>query len=76
MNPGNDPLVGGASPLRWRMGSFTQARNLRKAFGVSRSAIWKAVRSLRDLGATLHAVRNRGYRLTTASEPLAAGGDS
>jgi BirA family transcriptional regulator, biotin operon repressor / biotin---[acetyl-CoA-carboxylase] ligase len=30
------------------------------------------VESLRDLGATLHAVRNRGYRLAKSSEPLAA----
>ena len=34
-----------------------------RSLGVSRSAVWKAVKSLRDLGATLHAVRNRGYRL-------------
>lgn len=39
---------------------------------MSRSAVWKAVKSLRDLGATLHAVRNRGYRLVKPSEPLSA----
>jgi BirA family biotin operon repressor/biotin-[acetyl-CoA-carboxylase] ligase len=53
-------------------GQFHSGEGLAKTLGVSRSAIWKAVRSLRDLGATLHAVRNRGYRLATASEPLAA----
>jgi BirA family biotin operon repressor/biotin-[acetyl-CoA-carboxylase] ligase len=53
-------------------GQFHSGEDLAKALGVTRSAVWKAVRSLRDLGATLHAVRNRGYRLATASEPLAA----
>src|SRR5262249_18332988 len=38
--------------------------------GVSRSAVWKAVAALRELGATLHAVRNRGYRLAQGGEPL------
>ena len=41
--------------------------------GVSRSAVWKAAGALRELGATLHAVRNRGYRLAGSAEPLDAG---
>lgn len=53
-------------------GQFHSGEDLARALGVSRSAIWKAVKSLRDLGATLHAVRNRGYRLAKASELLAA----
>jgi BirA family biotin operon repressor/biotin-[acetyl-CoA-carboxylase] ligase len=40
--------------------------------GVSRSAVWKAAVSLRELGVVLHAVRNRGYRLPAACEPLDA----
>ena len=52
-------------------GQFHSGEELAAALGVSRSAIWKAVKSLRDLGATLHAVRNRGYRLAKAAEPLA-----
>ena len=39
---------------------------------VTRSAVWKAAGSLRALGAELHAVRNRGYRLAAATEPLDA----
>ncbi|MGH8327556.1 MAG: biotin--[acetyl-CoA-carboxylase] ligase, partial [Steroidobacteraceae bacterium] len=39
---------------------------------VSRTAIWKAVGALRDLGLTVHAVRNRGYRLPQPCEPLDA----
>jgi BirA family biotin operon repressor/biotin-[acetyl-CoA-carboxylase] ligase len=53
-------------------GQFHSGETLADAMGVSRSAVWKAVKSLRDLGATLHAVRNRGYRLTKSSEALAA----
>src|SRR5205085_1361572 len=43
-----------------------------RPLGVTRSAIWKATGSLRELGATLHAVRNRGYRLAGAGEALDA----
>jgi BirA family biotin operon repressor/biotin-[acetyl-CoA-carboxylase] ligase len=53
-------------------GQFHSGEDLAQALGVSRSAVWKAVKSLRDLGATLHAVRNRGYRLAKTSEPLTA----
>jgi BirA family transcriptional regulator, biotin operon repressor / biotin---[acetyl-CoA-carboxylase] ligase len=53
-------------------GQFHSGEDLAQALGVSRSAVWKAAKSLRDLGATLHAVRNRGYRLAKTSEPLTA----
>jgi len=53
-------------------GRFHSGEQLARSLGVSRSAIWKAAGALRELGATLHAVRNRGYRLAGASEPLDA----
>src|ERR1700704_960359 len=53
-------------------GRFHSGEQLAQVLGVSRSAIWKAAGTLRELGATLHAVRNRGYRLASASEPLDA----
>jgi BirA family transcriptional regulator, biotin operon repressor / biotin---[acetyl-CoA-carboxylase] ligase len=53
-------------------GRFHSGEELAQALGVSRSAIWKATRSLSELGATLHAVRNRGYRLAAGGEPLEA----
>ncbi|HEY3828348.1 MAG TPA: HTH domain-containing protein, partial [Solirubrobacteraceae bacterium] len=37
---------------------FHSGEELAETLGVSRGAIWKAVESLRELGATLHAVRN------------------
>lgn len=51
-------------------GEFHSGEELAGALGVSRGAVWKAVESLRDLGATLHAVRNRGYRLRSGSDAL------
>jgi BirA family transcriptional regulator, biotin operon repressor / biotin---[acetyl-CoA-carboxylase] ligase len=51
-------------------GRFHSGEDLAKALGVSRSAIWKSVAALRELGATLHAVRNRGYRLAHGGESL------
>lgn len=54
-------------------GEFTSGEVLATRLGVSRSAVWKATGALKSLGATLHAVRNRGYRLVTGGEPLEAG---
>jgi BirA family biotin operon repressor/biotin-[acetyl-CoA-carboxylase] ligase len=51
-------------------GRFHSGEELAQALGVSRSAVWKACGSLRELGATLQAVRNRGYRLAHGGEPL------
>jgi BirA family biotin operon repressor/biotin-[acetyl-CoA-carboxylase] ligase len=53
-------------------GQFHSGEDLAQQLKVSRSAVWKAVKSLKDLGATLHAVRNRGYRLARGAEPLDA----
>jgi BirA family transcriptional regulator, biotin operon repressor / biotin---[acetyl-CoA-carboxylase] ligase len=51
-------------------GRFHSGEDLANALGVSRSAVWKAAGTLRTLGATLHAVRNRGYRLVHGGGPL------
>ncbi len=51
-------------------GRFHSGEALARSRGVSRSAIWKAVAGLKALGSEVHAVRNRGYRLARASEPL------
>ena len=39
---------------------------------VTRSAVWKAIATLRELGLTVHAVSNRGYRLPRATPLLDA----
>jgi BirA family biotin operon repressor/biotin-[acetyl-CoA-carboxylase] ligase len=51
-------------------GEFHSGEVLAAELEVSRSAVWKAARALRELGATVHAVRNRGYRLPGTAEPL------
>lgn len=51
-------------------GRFRSGEELASALAVSRSAVWKACAALKDLGATLHAVRNRGYRLAHPAERL------
>jgi BirA family biotin operon repressor/biotin-[acetyl-CoA-carboxylase] ligase len=53
-------------------GQFHSGEELAGQLGVSRSAVWKAAGALRELGATLYAVRNRGYRLAGAGESLDA----
>jgi BirA family transcriptional regulator, biotin operon repressor / biotin---[acetyl-CoA-carboxylase] ligase len=52
-------------------GEFHSGEDLAKSLGVTRSAVWKAATALRDLGMPMEAVRNRGYKLAYASEPLA-----
>lgn len=72
------PAPAGQSPLAARVfarladGRFHSGEALARHLDVSRSAVWKAAGALRALGAELDAVRNRGYRLTAATEPLAA----
>ena len=51
-------------------GRFHSGEALARSLGVSRSAVWKAVAALRSLGATVHAVRNRGYRLAHGCQAL------
>lgn len=53
-------------------GEFHSGQDLAADLGVTRSAIWKAAAALRALGVEMQAVRNRGYRLPAASEPLDA----
>lgn len=53
-------------------GGFQSGAELARRLGVSRSAVWKAVVSLREGGLVVHAVRNRGYRLAAPCEPLDA----
>ncbi len=42
---------------------YVSGQQLASEFGVSRSAIWKAIESLRDEGHIIDAVTNRGYSL-------------
>lgn len=66
----------GTSPLAARVfaqladGGFHSGEELAHSLGVTRSAVWKAAGSLRELGVAMQAVRNKGYRLENGTEPL------
>lgn len=44
-------------------GRFHTGDELGNRFGVTRAAVWKAVRKIPELGLELHSVRGKGYRL-------------
>jgi BirA family biotin operon repressor/biotin-[acetyl-CoA-carboxylase] ligase len=72
MSQAEDPLVARLF-AKLADGQFHSGEALAVELAVSRSAVWKAARALRELGATVHAVRNRGYRLPVTGEPLDSG---
>ncbi len=47
-------------------GKFHSGDQLGQHFGVTRSAIWKAVKKLPEIGVEIHSVRGKGYRLSEA----------
>lgn len=53
---------------------FVSGASLAAEYGVTRSAIWKAVGRLRELGTQVEAITHRGYRLALPSSPLATAG--
>lgn len=55
-------------------GSFLSGEELAKSMGVSRAAVWKGVRALREAGYEIEAQSNRGYRLKSGMDILSAQG--
>jgi BirA family biotin operon repressor/biotin-[acetyl-CoA-carboxylase] ligase len=53
---------------------FVSGSALAAEFEVTRSAIWKAIGSLRERGTEIEAVTHRGYRLAQPATPLTAAG--
>jgi BirA family biotin operon repressor/biotin-[acetyl-CoA-carboxylase] ligase len=53
---------------------FVSGAQLATQFGVTRSAVWKAVEELRELGTEVEAVTHQGYRLAHPASPLDAAG--
>jgi len=51
-------------------GKFHSGEALGAALGVSRMAVWKHLKALRELGVTCEIVRGKGYRLPAAVELL------
>lgn len=53
-------------------GEVHSGEELGQALGVSRTAVWKQLKKLEDLGISLHSVKGQGYRLENGLELLEA----
>ena len=47
---------------------FVSGQELCDRFGVSRTAVWKAIGQLKEEGFQIEAVRNKGYRLLSSDD--------
>lgn len=56
--------------LRQNQGTYISGQELCRQFGVSRTAVWKAIKQLKESGYEIEAVQNRGYRLMAAPDIL------
>lgn len=53
-------------------GDFHSGQALGKQLGISRAAVWNAIRQAQLLGVNIHSVHGKGYRLSSAIEFLEA----
>jgi len=51
-------------------GGFVSGEHVSRSLGVSRTAVWKHISSLRELGHVIEAIPSRGYRLVSSPELL------
>lgn len=56
--------------LRQNPEAYVSGQELCEQFGVSRTAVWKAIKQLKEAGYEIAAVQNRGYRLLTVPDIL------
>lgn len=54
--------------------SYISGEQLAELFGVSRSAVWKAIKKLREEGYDIEATSNKGYRLSEKNDRISAVG--
>ena len=59
--------------LRRAGGEYLSGEEMSRLLGVSRAAVWKAVRKLQEEGYPVEAVTGRGYRLSGGPEKLTPG---
>lgn len=60
--------------LEGKKGEYFSGEELAHALGVSRTAVWKAINTLRSAGYAIDAVQNRGYCLDAHTDILSASG--
>jgi BirA family biotin operon repressor/biotin-[acetyl-CoA-carboxylase] ligase len=53
---------------------YTSGEEMARQCGVSRNAVWKAIRDLRENGYDIEAVSNKGYKLTDSTDIISAEG--
>ena len=54
--------------------SYTSGEEMAKQCGVSRNAVWKAIRDLRNRGYDIEAISNKGYRLAEVADIISVQG--
>jgi len=59
--------------LRQNQEEYVSGQELCEQLGVSRTAVWKAVKQLKEMGYVIEAVQNRGYRLIGIPDILSEG---
>lgn len=59
--------------LESKKGEYISGEEIASALGISRTAVWKAVNSLRKDGYMINSVTNRGYCLSNGSDILSEG---
>lgn len=63
-----------SSLLRENKGEYISGENIAEQTGVSRAAVWKCIRSLRNDGFNIEAVTNKGYRLVSCEDIISVDG--
>lgn len=53
-------------------GEYVSGQQLCEQFGVSRTAVWKVIRQLKEEGYEIEAVKNKGYRIVEAPDVMTA----
>ena len=62
------------SLLEKNRGNFVSGADMAQGIGISRNAIWKAIKELRKSGYVIESVTNRGYRLSEDNDIISVEG--
>jgi len=60
--------------LESNKGSYTSGEDMARECAISRNAVWKAIKDLRERGYNIEAVSNKGYMLNDATDIISAQG--